>query len=74
MRLISADFNAMTEAGHVRLTLPCSREDILRMSLGPGDWAWLSDGEILVGGATGHRRSLRTGRRPRLGYPRAPGR
>ena len=22
MRLISADFNAMTEAGHVRLTLP----------------------------------------------------
>ena len=49
MRLISADFNAMTEAGHVRLTLPCSREDILRMSLGPGDWAWLSDSEILVG-------------------------
>jgi tetratricopeptide (TPR) repeat protein len=49
MRLISADFNAMTEAGHVRLTLPCSREDILRMSLGPGDWAWLTDSEILVG-------------------------
>ena len=49
MRLISADFNAMTEAGYVRLTLPCSREDILRMSLGPGDWAWLSDSEILVG-------------------------
>ena len=49
MRLISADFNAMTEAGHVRLTLPCSREDILRMGLGPGDWAWLSDGEVLVG-------------------------
>ena len=48
MRLISADFNAMTEAGHVRLTLPCSREDILRMGLGPGDWAWLSDGEVLV--------------------------
>ena len=49
MRLISADFNAMTEAGHVRLTLPCSREDILRMGLGPGDWAWLSDSEVLVG-------------------------
>jgi hypothetical protein len=49
MRLISADFNAMTEAGHVRLTLPCSQEDILRMSLGPGDWAWLSDSEVLVG-------------------------
>ena len=28
MKLISADFNAMTEAGHVRLTLPCSQEDI----------------------------------------------
>ena len=49
MRLICADFNAMTEAGYVRLTLPCSREDILRMSLGPGDWAWLSESEILVG-------------------------
>jgi tetratricopeptide (TPR) repeat protein len=49
MKTISADYNAMTEAGHVRLTLPCSQEDILRLSLGPGDWAWLSDTEVMVG-------------------------
>ena len=49
MKTISADFNAMTEAGHVRLTLPCSQEDILRLGLGPGDWAWLSDTEVVVG-------------------------
>ena len=49
MRLIAADYNAMTEAGHVRLTLPCSQEDILRLGLGAGDWAWLSDNEVVVG-------------------------
>jgi tetratricopeptide (TPR) repeat protein len=49
MKTISADYNAMTEAGHVRLTLPCSQEDILRLGLGPGDWAWLSDTEVMVG-------------------------
>jgi len=49
MRLISADFNAMTEAGHVRLTLPCSQEGIQRLELGAGDWAWLSDSELIVG-------------------------
>jgi tetratricopeptide (TPR) repeat protein len=49
MRLIAADFNAMTEAGRVRLTLPCSQEDILRLGLNAGDWAWLSDSEVLVG-------------------------
>jgi len=49
MRLVAADFNAMTEAGHVRLTLPCSQEDILRLGLSVGDWAWLSDGELIVG-------------------------
>ena len=49
MKTISADYNAMTEAGHVRLTLPCSQDDILRLGLGPGDWAWLSDTEVVVG-------------------------
>jgi tetratricopeptide (TPR) repeat protein len=49
MRLVGADFNAITEAGHVRLTLPCSQEDILRLGLGVGGWAWLSDGELIVG-------------------------
>ena len=49
MRWISADFNAMTEAGHVRLTLPCSQSGIGRLHLGAGDWAWLSDGELVVG-------------------------
>ncbi len=49
MKTISADFNAMTEAGHVRLTLPCSQEDVLKLGLRPGDWAWLSDTEVMVG-------------------------
>jgi len=49
MKTISADYNAMTEAGYVRLTLPCSQEDIIRLGLRPGDWAWLSDTEIVVG-------------------------
>jgi tetratricopeptide (TPR) repeat protein len=49
MRIIGADYNAMTEAGHVRLTLPCSQEDISRLGLRAGDWAWLSDGEVIVG-------------------------
>ena len=49
MKTISADFNAMTEAGHVRLTLPCSQEDIVKLGLRPGDWAWLSDTEVMVG-------------------------
>jgi hypothetical protein len=31
------------------LTLPCSQEDILRLGLDAGDWAWLSDIEVLVG-------------------------
>jgi hypothetical protein len=49
MRTISADYNATTEAGYVRLTLPCSQKDILELGLGPGDWAWLSDTEIVMG-------------------------
>ncbi|MHB1561288.1 MAG: hypothetical protein ACYC61_27900, partial [Isosphaeraceae bacterium] len=49
MKTIGADYNAMTEAGHVRLTLPCSQEDVSRLGLHPGDWAWLSDGEVIVG-------------------------
>jgi tetratricopeptide (TPR) repeat protein len=49
MKCISADFNAMTEGGHVRLTLPCSRDDIEQEHLGTGDWGWLSDGELVVG-------------------------
>ncbi|MFI5456533.1 MAG: hypothetical protein ACHRXM_13880 [Isosphaerales bacterium] len=49
MKTIAADFNAMTEAGHVCLTTRGSQEDIARTVLRPGDWAWLSDGELVVG-------------------------
>jgi hypothetical protein len=49
MKTISADYNAMTEAGYVCLTTRGSQEDILRLGLGPGDWAWLSDTEVMVG-------------------------
>jgi hypothetical protein len=49
MKTIFADFNAMTEAGHVSLTTRGSHDDIERAGIRPGDWAWLSDGEIVVG-------------------------
>ena len=49
MKTIFADFNAMTEGGHVSLTTVGSQEDIAHAGLRPGDWAWLSDGELIVG-------------------------
>jgi tetratricopeptide (TPR) repeat protein len=49
MKTIFADYNAMTEAGHVCLTTLGSQEDIQRDGLKPGDWAWLSDEEVIVG-------------------------
>ena len=48
MKTIYADYNAVTEAGYVCLTTRGSQEDILRLGLGPGDWAWLSDTEVMV--------------------------
>lgn len=48
MQTIFADFNAMTEAEHVCLTTRGSEEDIQRYQLHPGDWVWLSDGELRV--------------------------
>jgi tetratricopeptide (TPR) repeat protein len=49
MKTIFADFNAMTEAEHICLTTRGSQEDIQSSHVRPGDWAWLSDGELLVG-------------------------
>jgi hypothetical protein len=49
MKTIFADFNAMTEAGHVSLTTQGSQEAVARAGLRVGDWAWLSDGELVVG-------------------------
>ncbi len=50
MNPIFADFNAMTESGQVRLTCKGSQDDLRAADLHPGDWAWLSDGELIVGG------------------------
>jgi tetratricopeptide (TPR) repeat protein len=50
MRVIFADFDLMTEAGNACLTTRGSQKDIESAGLQPGDWAWLSDGELLVGG------------------------
>lgn len=49
MNTIFADFNAMTEDGAVRLNCFGSLEDIQDAALQPGDWTWLSDGELIVG-------------------------
>src|SRR4051812_29410034 len=50
MKTICADYNAMTESEHLRLNCRGSQEDIERAGLRPGDWAWFSDGEVIVGG------------------------
>jgi hypothetical protein len=49
MKTISADYNAITESDHLRLGFRPSQEDIERVGARPGDWAWLSDGEVMVG-------------------------
>ena len=49
MRTIYADFNALTESESIRLTTRGSEEDIRQYGVRPGDWVWLSDGEMLVG-------------------------
>ena len=49
MNTFFADFNAMTEKGYVRLTNPGSQSDIQARGVKPGDWVWLSDGELNVG-------------------------
>ena len=49
MRTIAADFNAMTESGHLRLGSRGSREDLRDQAVHVGDWMWLSDGEVVVG-------------------------
>lgn len=50
MNPVFADFNAMTESGQVRLNCRGSRDDLQARGLHPGDWTWLSDGELLLGG------------------------
>ena len=49
MKTTFADFNAITEAGHVSLSTVGSQADIKRAGLRPGDWTWLSDGELVAG-------------------------
>jgi hypothetical protein len=49
MNTIYADFNAMTERSHVRLTTRGSQADLERFAIPPGDWVWLTDGELVVG-------------------------
>jgi tetratricopeptide (TPR) repeat protein len=49
MKTIFADYDARTEAGDICLTTRGSREDVERLGAQPGDWTWLSDGEVVVG-------------------------
>ena len=50
MNPVFADFNATTESGQVRLNCQGSQDDLRARGLHPGDWSWLSDGELVVGG------------------------
>lgn len=49
MKTVFADFNAMSEAGHLRLNFRVSQADLQELGARPGDWVWLSDGELVVG-------------------------
>ena len=49
MKTIYADYNAATEDGYLCLTTRGSQEDVERAGVGPGDWVWLSDREVVVG-------------------------
>lgn len=49
MKMMYADFNAMTEADGLRLTTRGSQDDIRRLGIRPGDWVWLTDSELVVG-------------------------
>jgi tetratricopeptide (TPR) repeat protein len=49
------DFNALTESGRIRLDTAGSIEDLAKNPVRDGDWVWLSDGELRVGGQIEHR-------------------
>ncbi len=49
MKMISADFNASTESGNLRLNSRGAQEDLRDQGIKIGDWMWLSDGELVVG-------------------------
>lgn len=49
MKTVFADFNAMSEAGHLRLSFRASQADLQELGARVGDWVWLSDGELVVG-------------------------
>ena len=50
MKTVFADFNAMTELEYVRLNCKGSQDDLQSAAARVGDWVWLSDGELVVGG------------------------
>lgn len=49
MTTLYADFNALTEDRSISLTTIGSLSDVEKYGVRPGDWVWLSDGELQVG-------------------------
>jgi hypothetical protein len=49
MQTIDVDFHALTEEESIWLGTPWSLKSIEQASLKPGDWTWLTDGEMQVG-------------------------
>jgi hypothetical protein len=49
MKTISADYNALTESDSLRLGFHSTQEEMRAAGVQPQDWAWLSDGEVIVG-------------------------
>jgi len=49
MKTVEADFNALTSDEYVRLTTCGSERSMSAQGVRPGEWVWLSDGEMEVG-------------------------
>jgi hypothetical protein len=50
MVTLYVDFNARTEDDCIRLDMAGARRSLELTNVQPGQWVWLSDGELRVGG------------------------
>jgi tetratricopeptide (TPR) repeat protein len=49
MKRVEVDFNALTVQDHVRLTTRGAQRSVSEQGVKPGEWVWLTDGEMEVG-------------------------
>jgi hypothetical protein len=54
MKTVLVDYNAATPTGAFRLDFRAALDNLRQAGKAAGDWAWLSDGEVLVVGRLRH--------------------